>query len=167
MIQLSANITYTGLTPDLTVKEWNNVKRFAYQELGEEFWRTNLPRRFTVSGGRMLGYAPRSPKYDKAKRKKHGHADPLVATGVSRDLATKIMDVRTVSTQTSTRAKIVLRARALNFRNPASEARGVNPSDEVRRIADKEVQPLVDKLARFIQEGFKNVPFNPKRDQLF
>lgn len=151
---ISASVTYQGATPDIALRELNNVKRQAYLELAEHFWRENLPRRFTWSGGRMLGYSPRSPKYEKAKRKRHGHNDPLVASGRSRDIATSIMDIKATATKTKTNAKIKIHARALNFRNPRSQ---VHPADEVRRIAEKEVQPLVNKLDGFMRQEFKKL----------
>jgi hypothetical protein len=150
-MMLTTVIKFEGATPDVVVRELNRMKREAYIELGEEFWRENLPRRFTWSGGRMLGYSPRSAKYERAKRRKHGHNDPLVASGRSRDIATSIMDVRATATQTRTRLRILLHARALNFKNPKSQ---VTPSDEVRRIADKEVPPLTRKLASSMRSKF-------------
>ena len=163
MIQISANVAYEGVTPDIAAKEFNTVKRAAYLELGEDFHANNLPRRFTWSGGRMLGFTPRSAKYEKRKRKKYGHADPNVATGTSRDQATKIRDLRATATSKTTRLRIVLHARALNFKHPKSQ---VHPADEVRRIAEREVPPMVRKLAGFIDRQFSQLPSNTRSEKV-
>lgn len=170
MFEISGFIGYDGPTPDLMASEFNGVKREAYQKLGEHFFRVNLPRRFTWAGGRMLGYAARSPKYERYKRKVSGSAEPNVGVSRnqarSRDIATRIMDVRSTATAKTTRAQIVLKARTLNFSNPKSKNK-IKPSEEVRRIANSEVPPLTRELKRFMKAGFLNVPFNPKRDELF
>jgi hypothetical protein len=160
---ISATVSYSGITPDIAAKELNTIKRQAYLQLAEHFWRVNVPRRFTWSGGRMLGYAPRSPKYERAKFKKYGHNDPLVASGRSRDIATSIMDISATATAKTTNAKIKLHARALNFKNPNSQ---IHPAEEVRRIAEKEVPPLVRKLEGYLQQEFKQFESHKSKERV-
>ena len=168
MIDLSANIVSTGTTPEgLTATQLNTVKRIAYREMGEHFWRNNLPRRFTWAGARMLGYARRSNKYIAVKSKRKGHTLPLVWTGESRRLTETIRDVRSTATRNKTRTKIVLHARGLNRVNTRSDS-PIRPSEEVRRIADREVPPLVRFLDGRMSHGFENnIPSTNTKQKVF
>ncbi|MEZ6097239.1 MAG: hypothetical protein R3C03_23950 [Pirellulaceae bacterium] len=151
-MSLKIELTEKGLTVSQLKKELPEIKRPAYDKLGVHFHQVNLPRRFTVAGGRMLGFKRRSPKYEKRKRKLKGHTDPLRFSDDSKRLATTIQDIRVKTTEKKSEVKVVIHARGLNRRNPRSNIR---MQDEVRRVANREFGPLTRVLQRGIDEQMK------------
>jgi hypothetical protein len=151
-ITLKLELKQKGLTGEQLRAQLIEIKSIGYRKLGERFHRVNLPRRFTWSGGRMLGYARRSPKYTKKKFKQLGHGDPLRWSDVSRKLATSIEDIRVKSSTTRTEVRIVIHARGLNRRHKKSSIR---MQDEVRSVAQREYGPLVRFLKNEIDQEMK------------
>ena len=146
-MSVALNVKRKG-DPNALLKEFQDIKKPAYQDLGVHFHQVNLPRRFTWAGGRMLGYAMRVPRYTKRKEKEKGHFDPLRWSDTSRRLALSIQDVRVDDKKNKTELRIVLHARGLNRRNPKSKIR---MNEEVRRISPREYGPLTRVLDNSIQ----------------
>lgn len=152
MISLKMELVERGLTPKQLKEQLPAIKEPAWRRLGEHFHEVNLPRRFTWAGGRMLNYAPRTQKYTKRKQKLKKHYDPLRWSDVSRSLALSIQDIRTRVTITRSEVRIVIRARGLNRRAKGSQIR---MSEEVRRIADREFNPLIRVLSNEVDVQMK------------
>ena len=152
MIRLRMELKEKGLTGKRLREEFKAIKSAALQELGEHFHRTNLPRRFTESGGRFLGFQKRSARYTARKMRKYRHRDPLVWSGASKILALGIQDVRVLASGNRSEVRIVIHARGLNRRNASSTIR---MADEVRTISPREFGPLTRVLDRGVQKRIK------------
>lgn len=137
-IALKSKIYESGPTPRKFAKELKRINLAAALELGQHFHQVNLPRRFTVAGGIMLGYAIRSKQYQRLKLRKMGHKDPLVWKGTTKRAVLSTEDVRTSGTSKRWKAQVILRARNLN----RFKTKRIRPADEIRRVATKEEAPL-------------------------
>ena len=147
----SVNIQYTGYTPKMKRSEQNAILRESYTDLGQHFINTNLPRRFTVQGARMLGYTQRSPGYQKRKKRLFGHQLPLVFTGRTRQRAlSSLTRIAARATKGQGRLELRLSVPALNLRN-----RGANLREQFERIADREIGPLERKLEQSASHRFE------------
>ena len=135
----SVKIEYKGHIPKMPRRDQNTVMRESYEDLGKHFFEHNLPRRFTVQGGRTLGYSRRSPKHNAIKKRLFGHQLPFVFSGETRQRALSNL-TRIVAKAKKGLGKVELRvnAPALNF-HPKYRA-------EFERIAQQEVGPLERKL---------------------
>ena len=135
----AVNITYNGFIPKMKRGEQNNILRDSYTDLGDHFFENNLPRRFTAQGGRMLGYAQRSPRYRKRKQRLFGHNLPLVFSGKTRSRALSSL-TRIIARAKKGEGSLELRVNvpALNLRNGS----GPNLREEFERIAETETGPL-------------------------
>jgi hypothetical protein len=136
---MRTRITESGPTPRKYAKELKRINLESAQELGQHFHKVNLPRRFTISGGRMLGYAIRSKRYQQNKKKRKGHNDPLVYSGNTKRDVLSHEDVRTSGTSKRWQANVILRARNLNRFGKGR----IKPAQELREVAAKEEAPLV------------------------
>ncbi len=119
----------TGCTPKLLKRAWNDIHRDAAKFAGI-YWHTHFrPLHFKNLATRRYGYQFRQGEnlqgtpgfrrsYTGQKLRKFGHTRPLVFTGTSERL-TEIQDVRATATggqYGSAQARVVMPARALNFR---------------------------------------------------
>lgn len=138
MIPMKTSITESGPTPRKLAKEIKRINLYSARKLGEHFHAVNLPRRFTIAGGRMLGFALRSPDYQRMKLRRKGHNNPLEFSGRTKRDVLGIEDVRTSGTSKRWTAQVVLRARGLN----RFKTSRINPAEEIRRVAAKEEGPL-------------------------
>lgn len=139
-------VTEKGPTPRRLRKHIKQANLAAALTLGRHFHSVNLPRRFTVSGGIMLGYAVRSPRYRKLKLKSKGHNNPNVWSGFTRDQVLRTEDIRTRGTSKRWTVNVVLRARHLN----RFKSGDINVAEEISRVAPKEEAPL----ARVFERAF-------------
>ena len=137
---MRVSTTYNGFIPKMPQRMLNSTLRDSYTELGEHFFETNLPRRFTVSGAWMLGYAKRSPRYTKRKEKKFGHVLPLVYSGETRQraLSESFTRIKAIAKKGVGSLALAVNVPALNFKHP----KGPNTREEFERIADREIGPL-------------------------
>ncbi len=154
------SIKHDGRSPGMMKREWNNHMKWAYRQVGVFHFRQHIPKHFTRAGGREYGYKPRKGEagnpgamgflksYSGQKKKEHGHMDPLVYTGTTRDETVSNMNV----TSTFKQAKISLRARALNFRSPHSE---INMLDEIRAISDRERNVLNRIFSKAVEKSIR------------
>lgn len=152
MIRFKQKLEKKGLHPEEFLKQWSGIKEVGLREMGVQFHSVNLPRRFTWSGGRMLGYAIRNRKYTARKQREKGHYDPLKWSGESERLATTIQDVRVKVSGQKGEVRIVIHARGLNRRHKNSQIR---MNDEVRRVSPREHGPLTRFLGRSIGKEMK------------
>lgn len=83
----------------------------AWHSIAALWQRRMRPDHFEPAAARRYGYRRRVSKYNRAKMRKFGHTTPLVWSGTSKALAA-VRDVRS----TPTRGKVIVHARALNFR---------------------------------------------------
>ena len=151
-MSLKLELIEKGLTPEKLLKLLPEIKRPAWESLGEHFHTTNMPRRFTYAGGRMLGYSPRSPRYVSSKFKAKRHGDPLRWSDTSRQLTLGIQDIRVKMTDKKSEVRVVIHARGLNRRHKKSTIR---MQDEIRRIAVREFGPLTRHLDSRIDAEMK------------
>jgi hypothetical protein len=147
-------VKWTGPIPGVTLKarELNAIKRAGYEKIGLLWHRTMRPKHFTQAGAKEYGYTPRSGEdaargsksfrqsYTGRKWRTKGHTFPLMWSGMSRQLS-RIRDVRA----TSKGVRIVIRAPALNFRNPHTK---INMREEMTRVSIKERDQLIRELDR-------------------
>lgn len=152
-------VDYSGYTPKAPQKEINGALRYAYDELGVEFFEVNLPRRFTVAGGIALNYQRRSRAYNDRKRRLFGHTRPLEFTGVTKARVLSLAYTRVKATATRSQGNVVLTLNAptLNFRRSSSSP---DLRDEITRIGGREVPPLERKLEKYIVAQFKAIQSN-------
>lgn len=149
-MNVGAAIKYTGPTPQIARRELNRIMRDAYTELAGWYHDTEFMKRFTYAGGKALNFQSRSVAYNKRKFRRNGNYDFLVWSGQSRALA-RIKDVRATATSARVVARLVIHARALNFRRSANAP---DMADEVRRISKRECVILTAKLGEILQRRF-------------
>ena len=155
MLPVKLKLKRKGMTGRELTRTFREVNAAGMEAMGQEFQRVNLPRRFTYAGGKMLGYAPRNPRYNQRKKRELGHVDPLVFSGTSRALATRIRNIQVTSQNKRTRVRVKFgRARGLNRRNPNSNIR---MNEEVTRMANKEHGPLLRVCRRTIRAKLARV----------
>jgi hypothetical protein len=158
MIDLGIQIRYTGFTPrddDFTQRQWNNVKRAAWEDCGM-FWLKDIrPKHFTVAGAREYGYTPRSGEgqsgklfwrsYTGRKQKSKGHTRPLVWSGELEELS-KTGRITATATANRSHCKVALSAaRKANFRHPSSR---IDMADELTRASEADAKAVSVELDR-------------------
>lgn len=132
---LLLKIKESGVTPRRLRPIMRQRQITMFGKLGAYWHRYFRPKHFTQAGAVEYGYQLRKVKYTHRKLRKFGHANPLVFTGESRELA-RMKDIRA----TSKGVKIVMPAvRKLNFR-PKSGT--IHMADELRTISAREVRTL-------------------------
>lgn len=75
--------------PGFTTREWNNLLKECWYEVGMYWFMEMRPKHFTKAGGEEYGYAKRTGEqggrfwssYQGQKQKKFGHTRPLVYSG--------------------------------------------------------------------------------------
>jgi hypothetical protein len=154
------SIKWNGPVPGaMTKREFGaEILKPAWKRLGEWFHAERLPIRFTNQAKTLLNLALRKGEepgiglkgfrrsYTGRKVRMKGHKKPFVWSGESERDATRIRDVRS----TSNGVKIVLHARKLNYRNPASKIR---MNEEIRRVAASEYPLIQKKFEGFVQDA--------------
>lgn len=154
-MKIKANFKYTGFTPKAPVRKINDARRQSYQELGDHFYATNLPRRFTFFGSRLLRYQPRTQKYKKRKQKEGREAGPFIYSGTTRDrVLSSLTRVTARATSRNSHVKLTLNAPALNLRANASSP---NLREEITRVADREIGPLERVLFKSLDSNFNKL----------
>jgi len=147
-------ITYSGPVPgsqNMRQREWNNVVREAWRQVGLYWVNTYRPKHFTVAGAKEYGYDPRKgergnlgPKgfkrsYTGRKLAKWGHTRPLVWSGRS-EQATRAARIHATATRNKSGVEIFMNAPTLNLKNPHSQ---INMRAEMTRISPRETVELV------------------------
>lgn len=145
---LLVQVEYRGAVPSRMRSVLRAANKAAFLEIGELWHKVMRPKHFTEEGARKYGYQKRKGEgesgrafwrsYTGRKMRKFGHTRPLEWSGLSKTL-TAMRDVRA----TSTGARVVMRANALNFRNPHST---INMRDELTRITPDEGELLIRKF---------------------
>lgn len=155
-------LTEQGATPKMAARELNNINRDAAQEMGHHWHREFRPKHFTHAGATEYGYTPRAGErgssskvkfarsYTGRKLKKFGHTNPLVYSGLSRDL-TRIPNIRSTATRGNATCRVRMNAPRLNMRNPTTK---INLREELSRISSGESKQLADVARRTIQDRF-------------
>lgn len=144
---MQITIKHKGAVPGTArfKQELNRIKKIAWTQLGV-FWHKELRgKHFTQAGAREYGYGRRSRKYTARKEKAKGHTDPLVYSGLSRQLS-RLRDVRALTKGRGVRVHV--RVPALNFRSPKSDIR---MADEMTTISERESVQLVRLFNRWIE----------------
>lgn len=135
-----------GPTPRGFAKQRRAMQKESWGQLGTEYRRKYLPRRFTVHGSLELDYKRRTWNYQARKRRLLGHNDPLVYSGETRNLVLAGNDVRS----TSNGVRIPLKgARKLNRNNPKSD---IQMHMEIRRISRREAGSLARYFDKSLDE---------------
>ena len=153
-MRYDVNIRVEGM-PGLSKRQGHELTRRTFNDLGI-YWHKKLRlKHFTHAGAREYKYTPRSGEqypfgskkfwasYTGRKKRRFGHTNPLQYTGLSKRL-TRLRIVR----PTRNGVKVVLRARAFNFRNSHSR---INMRKEATTISDREI-PLLER------EGTRKAP---------
>ena len=154
-MKIDPTFKYTGFTPKAPARLLNDARRDSYQELGDHFHQTNLPRRFTFFGQRLLGYQTRTKKYNNRKQREKGHRLPLVWSGVTRDrVLSSLTRIRAFATSRNSHVSLTLNAPALNLRANASSP---NLRQEITRVADRELRPLERVLHSSLESKFNSI----------
>lgn len=150
-VPFQVTIRERGPTPRKFRKAFTNSAKEAWFETGVYYQANFTDERFTHRHATLAGYAKRSPRYEKRKRREQGHTYPLVKSG-----RTRMGSRRARIVSTSGRLKISWpNVRALNFRNPTSQ---INTREEFTKVLPSEQQALAGefdrvldmKLSRFI-----------------
>ncbi|MGA2032851.1 MAG: hypothetical protein ABSG68_11375 [Thermoguttaceae bacterium] len=160
----AARIRYRGfIRPDgSTERQWNDIKRQAWLNVGEHYHRVMTPKHFERPAKEEYDYAPRSgevgsdqPNFWKGYagwKQKHlpeGNLD-LVLSGELRDCA-RLYRVEAVSTSSRSMCRIILpAAQKANLQNPHSK---VNMREELTAVSAAEGE----ELAKVLDDGLRNV----------
>lgn len=73
--------TVTGW-PGMKRSDWNKAKKEAWRRVGFVWLRKMLPRHFRAGAAARYGYDPRTAQYLKQKRRRVGHIQPLLLSGI-------------------------------------------------------------------------------------
>jgi hypothetical protein len=134
---LLLKITESGVTPRKLRPIVRQMQITMFGKLGAYWHRYFRPKHFTAAGAAEYGYTPRTQKYTRRKLRTFNHANPLVYSGESRELA-RMKDIRA----TSKGVKIVMPAvRKLNFTPKGGR---IKMADELRTISAGEQKQLED-----------------------
>ena len=137
MIPVKFEIRERGSVPRRLRKVTTAATKESWQETGLFFHTDMSDNRFTHRHATLAGYQPRSKKYERTKRLKYGHTNPMEFSGRTRRM------IRTANI-TSTSKGVSVRyggANTLNFRNPKGKP-PINMADEFRRITQPEATQL-------------------------
>lgn len=143
---LAFRIDYEGV-PGMTRREWEHALQPGYRAMATSHHKDNLPRHFTTQGATKYGYTRRSGEgmlgrkgfwssYTGKKLRMKGHMLPLMFSGRSKALTLGMRDIRMMRSG----ARLVIHARAFNFRNPHSR---VDMRREITMITPDEADALV------------------------
>jgi hypothetical protein len=165
MIIKNIRMRYSGRVPGtmghLSQREWNEIVRETWEEVGLYWHEHILPKHFTAAGGKEYDYAPRSGdnmsgkafwrSYQGRKQKYKGHRRPLEWSG---DLIKDCRTFRVTGTATShgSRLRVYLsNAQKANFKNKFSDPR-LNMAEELTRVSQEDRDTLTYMFNR-IMEG--------------
>lgn len=151
-------LKYTGAIPGVISKANMNRKIKAAWLVAGTWWHKEMrPKHFTKRGAREYGYVPRYGEpgsgrrfrgsYTGRKLRRFGHTNPLVFTGLSRDL-TRVRDVR----NTAKGVRVVMNAPTLNRRPRGGR---INMRDEMTRISIAERNQLIRLMDRKIHADLR------------
>lgn len=142
---ISFKVQDRGATPRGMARRINGMKKVAWAGAAELFHTQMRDKRFTQAHARAAGYANRSLAYQRRKRKKWGHNNPLQWSGRTR------RDVRMARiSSTSNSARVAYSgARVLNFRNPKSQT---NPAKEFATITQREANEIARRMDSILDE---------------
>jgi len=125
------------------VAEFGSVRREGLQEIAR-LWHTGyLPLHFREFAASRYGYQARSRQYQRRKRRRQGHARPMVWSGrMERDLQSA---AQIIADPDSAEIRMASRARALNLHGPQfrEELTAVAPEE-----ADRFARTLDDYIGR-------------------
>lgn len=158
-----AGVLETGPTPKLLMRQLNAIHRDTAADLGAHWHQHFRPKHFTHRGATEYGYQPRQGErgssggfknsYTQRKLKKWNHSRPLVWSGRSEALAS-IRDIRPTAKKGQATARVVIHARALNFRR---SEKAPNMRREMTTISPAEAAELTQLANRKLQERFDAV----------
>lgn len=140
---------YSGFIPKMKQRQINRVLKQSFGELGVQFFVENLRRRFTTSHGWKVGYSRRTNKYNKKKKKKLGHTQPFVYSGVTqkRALSLNFTKINATATKGNGKTWLTVNAPALNF-HPKLRA-------QFEEVGQYEVPPLERYLEKRAEQNFE------------
>ena len=168
---LITELRYTGVIFDCVQREWNNVMRDGFRELGL-YWMANFrAKHFTNAGAAEYGYAPRQGdagrlgthgfkrSYQGRKLRAKGHTRPLTWSG---DTEKKTRTARVVAFSTSKESRVEIRINAptLNLKRPGS---AINMREEMTRISPAEKTVLQTVLENYIKGRIPKIPPRPRQ----
>ena len=134
--------------PDFKKSTTNKIHANAFKTVGLVWHRELRLKRFTVRGGRELGFAERSKKYMRLKMKKLRHSRPLEFTGRSKAASGS---KRLQTTRNSVRIIHPL-VRAFNFKPKNSK---VDMRKEFGTVSSPEIRKLEGVHAKRVEEQYQ------------
>ncbi|MFZ5785120.1 MAG: hypothetical protein ACOY3Y_01650 [Acidobacteriota bacterium] len=166
---LKITVRESGPVPggvNLTQREWNQVKREAWQDVAEYWHEELLPKHFTAAGAKEYDYTPRRGEmsgtsakrffrsYTGRKQKQKGHRNPLVWSGELRDRS-RTRRIQTFATSSQSGVRIYLSAaQKANWKNPHSD---IDMADELTRISSQEYDLLTRMFAEKLEEKLARI----------
>lgn len=160
---VTAGILETGPTPKLLRKQLNTIHRETAIDLGSHWHAHYRAKHFTHAGATEYGYQPRAGErgsgrafrgsYTARKLKLHNHTRPLVWSGRSEALAA-IRDIRATAVKGSATSRVVIHARALNWRR---SEKSPDMRREMTTISKSEAAELTALASRRLQDRFAAV----------
>lgn len=163
MTEIAVKISYSGAIPGTsgwTQREWNDVRRGAWEAVAKHWSERFRPKHFTVAGAKEYGYLPRSGEasgigskaywrsYTGRKKRKLGHTRPLVYSGELEALSRQYRADIVVSTNRSRCRVVLTAANKANWRNPHSQ---INMRDELTRVSPAEAAELIRVFDRHVE----------------
>lgn len=142
-----------GPTPDLMVRELNNINREAARLMGE-YWHVKFfPKHFTHRGATEYGYAKRNTHYERRKYKKFGHTYPLTFTGASKARASSPRIVATAK-RGEAKVRVLMNAPTLNLIPTGGR---INLRTELTTVSEPEAQEMAGEVSFFLQYVFSKL----------
>lgn len=144
-IEIKIDRSDTGLE----AKVWREIMATAWERVGVFWHRFILPKHFTREGASEYNYQARVKSYMVRKGRRHGHQDPLVFTGDTRAMATRIRDVRA----TSKGANVMLKVPKYIWMYKGAAPR---KAIELQATSEGDARACAGILDKEIQKGWRN-----------
>lgn len=142
-----------GPTPDLLVRELNNINREAARLMGEYWHQRFFPKHFTHRGATEYGYAKRNVHYERRKYKKFGHTYPLTFTGDSKARASHPR-IKATAKRGEAKVRVLMNAPTLNLRPTGGR---INLRQELTTVSQAEANELAGEVSFFLQYVFSKL----------
>jgi hypothetical protein len=151
-MKFAAQIKWTSILA-LSKRGIRRIIEVGNTAAGAKWHRVIRPSKFKPAAKRKYNYTPRAKGYIKQKRKKLGHADPLVLSGDSREGA-KTAVIRSTSKQVVVTYR---NTRTFNRRPKANGKERVNMNREFEQTNDEDYRMLEGVTHKKIERVIQNI----------
>ena len=152
-MKMSVEITYRGDGEAMKKQLGPIVNAALAQAMGEWHGKT-LPKHFQPSAGGRYHYKPRTAAWNKHKRKKVGHNNPLVYSGDLKRQVTRLIEIKTLRTKPKATGR--MRGPRYLHMKPSANYRH-NYAAELLRMTHAETHAIARRVDQLVTEALNNL----------